>query len=276
MFLLADLAHAPALGRFAHDLFAGARVPPASRHGIHLREGRHAQAEITEAGAPTELDRRRCVLQRLEAELLSLHVKETPDHTCALAQELEVGLVVLKQIRMNLPCRRHVRLQSRLACEPARDVAVRHVLERPHDATARQAMQSIERSNRQAVRLCAELGLNLDDLSVEDGTRLGALRSRARRNLNGLARCEERIVDPPQRGVVQHDRRHVRHVQAVLDDDVGERSHELLGDEGAVDLQETLADEGADLRHSVSPESYLARDDAPGSTRSHPQSDATR
>src|SRR3954451_10084638 len=105
---------------------------------------------------------------------------------------------------------RDVRGESRLARHLRDDVRIRYVLERAHEAAAREAMQAIERTKHETLRSRMEGGLKLDDLAVEERLfvtfRLPADGER-------LSRFDLRFVQPFELRVVRHQRRHIRQMQ---------------------------------------------------------------
>ena len=230
---------------------------------VHLLHGGDARRERHQRLGPLELDGPAVAgpaeLGRLVAhdELESAALGQAPD-------EVPVRLVVLADVVVRVAARVALEAQPVLGHDLLDDVGGGLVLEDAHLARAVQQVGAVVAAHEQAAAAGAELGLQRDDVALEQ--RLGGLLVLgAEPDLELRADRERLVVDPVGLREGEDDRADVGQPQVVDDADLLDPVAMLLRDLGAVDQDAVERDVIAGGHQS-----------SPGIVRSVPRAQAQR
>ena len=166
----------------------------------------------------------------------------------ATLQKLEVRFVVLKNVIDHLTGRIRFRLEPNLGGDLLNQILVFDVQKRPRPPTARQTVQAVKGPNRQLHRTLEVRGLEFDNL---------ALKNRGRdtrelcRKLDRFPRPKQGIINPLDLMVMNHNRRHVRQVQARLNLGVQNIWNQRIRRVLPVNFVLELAEQTLLIRHSL-------------------------
>ena len=157
----------------------------------------------------------------------------------ALLEELEVGLVVLKDMVVGDPRVVHLCRQSGIAGDLTRDVGVFHLQIRFRPLLLHQSMATVEAANGEERGLgVVKFRFQAADLPVEQ---FGDLIAVAHVNDDDLPFTEQVVVDPfhfhfDAVPTFEADREHPSQLHVFEDPDIDQVSAKSLGDFAAVDL----------------------------------------
>ena len=238
----------------AGDVPLGLRIPGPHVDRLDLLDPGHPRPEAQQVLLPLELDRGPGAGPGgLEAQLAVLDVEAVAVGAREPRDQVPVGLRALLEELVHHRGRLHLGREAALAGDLAHDVRGGHLLEGPHLAHALELVALVEGADHELDALLAELGLERDDVALEDrrlrarlhGARLdldlGADRELAHQGVDAIAR---RVRDP--------DRRRVRQRERVADADLDEQVAHLGAQLGPADEDADAGDVLGAAGHQLS------------------------